>query len=296
MSCGIYKFENNLNHKVYIGLTINLQTRYEKHLKNIKDATRQEVFYQALRKYGIENFTYEILEQFENYDKELLSDLENYYINKYNSLVPNGYNMIPGGYNGAGLAKGKVVEQYNLTGILVNTFPSAHEANRQTGINYSDICACCRNANNKSTAGGYQWKYQDSDKEISTNAIIVGQQKQVYQFNEQNELIASYLNLIDAQEKTGINKALICQACKIPTRQAGHYYWSYDINYQIPTQKLQGLKNQKKVSQYDKNGNLIHIYDSVAQAASDTNINKGNISSVCLGKRKTAGGYVWKYN
>lgn len=295
MSCGIYKFENIINHKIYIGLAVDLQSRYKKHLQNMNDQTHQEVFYKALRKYGLKNFTYEILEEFDNFDLELLSVLEDQYIIKYNSLIPNGYNMIPGGYNGAGLAKGKPVEQYTLAGDFIQTYVSAHEADRQTGINYSDICACCRENNGKTTAGGFQWKYKDSTKQILP-VEIKNQQKTVYQFNAQGELVNTYKNLIDASVKTNINKALICYACGTPTRQAGHFYWSYDSNYQIPTQKLQGIKNQKKVSQYDKNNNLIKIFDSIIQASIETGINKGNISSVCTGKRKTAGGYIWKYD
>ena len=44
------------------------------------------------------------------------------------------------------------------TGI---TYPSAHEAARQTGIDYSKICAVCRGERN--TTGGYHWKYKDGE-------------------------------------------------------------------------------------------------------------------------------------
>jgi len=37
MACGIYKFENKINHMVYIGLTIDLKQRYNKHRLNIND-------------------------------------------------------------------------------------------------------------------------------------------------------------------------------------------------------------------------------------------------------------------
>ena len=73
------------------------------------DNTHNEDFYVALRHYGLENFSYEILVEFNTFNPELLNKLECYYIEKYNSLAPNGYNMVPGGSNGAGLAKSKVV-------------------------------------------------------------------------------------------------------------------------------------------------------------------------------------------
>lgn len=37
------------------------------------------------------------------------------------------------------------------------------------------------------------------------------------------------------------------------------------------------------------------VYTSVQEAAEKTGINKGNIASVCSGKRKTAGGYHWRH-
>ena len=141
---GIYKFENNINHMIYIGQAIDLKERYKKHIKNIKDLSHQEDFYIGLREFGLNNFSYEILESFEDFNPERLNKLENFYIEKFNCLRPNGYNMVPGGTNGAGLAKGKPVEQYDLLGNFIAKYRSAHEASRQTNINYSSICSCCR--------------------------------------------------------------------------------------------------------------------------------------------------------
>lgn len=53
--------------------------------------------------------------------------------------------------------------------------------------------------------------------------------------------------------------------------------------------------HSKKVEQYDLNLNLIRVYDSLRSAEKETNIKNQNISACCLGKTKTAGGYVWKY-
>ena len=51
----------------------------------------------------------------------------------------------------------------------------------------------------------------------------------------------------------------------------------------------------KPIIQYDKLMNIISEYESLSEAARQTKINAQNISSVCLGKNKSAGGYVWKY-
>jgi len=58
-----------------------------------------------------------------------------------------------------------------------------------------------------------------------------------------------------------------------------------------------GLGNnyKRKISQIDKNGLVIEEFDSIKEAAEKLNIGKSNIQGVLLNKRKTAGGFIWKY-
>ena len=63
---GIYKLTNKINNKVYIGQSINIENRFQQHKnnclnENLKDYNTK--FYRALRKYGVENFTFEIIEE-----------------------------------------------------------------------------------------------------------------------------------------------------------------------------------------------------------------------------------------
>ena len=53
---------------------------------------------------------------------------------------------------------------------------------------------------------------------------------------------------------------------------------------------------RKPISQYDKNGIFIKTFESAMQAERELNIKHSNISNVLLNKRKTAGGYIFKYN
>lgn len=52
----------------------------------------------------------------------------------------------------------------------------------------------------------------------------------------------------------------------------------------------------KCVIQYDKNNVQIAEYNSIIEAANITHINKSSISGVCTGRKKSAGGFIWKYN
>jgi hypothetical protein len=51
----------------------------------------------------------------------------------------------------------------------------------------------------------------------------------------------------------------------------------------------------RAVLQYDKDNNLIERYDTVTEAANAVSLTRGAISKACLGKHKSAGGFVWKY-
>lgn len=51
----------------------------------------------------------------------------------------------------------------------------------------------------------------------------------------------------------------------------------------------------KKVNQYTMDGNFIKTYDSINLASKELNIPNSNISEVCRGIRKSAKGYIWKY-
>lgn len=293
LACGIYKFENLINHMVYIGQAIDLEARYNKHYKNINDNYHQEDLYKAFREFGFSNFSYEILEEFENFDQEKLNQLECYYIEKFDSIKPNGYNMIPGGTNGAGLAKGKAVCQYDLQGNFIAEYPSAHQADYATGINYSSICACCRNEITHTK--NFQWKYLNSDKQITniTNQKIIVVDKKVYQYNLNKQLINKYNNLKEASEQTNISKSIICKVCNGKGHTAGGFIWRYEDN---PLESDECIKTKKRaILQYDKHGNFIKEYDSITEAAKQTNTNQGNIQSVCNHKRKSANNYIWKY-
>lgn len=87
----VYKYTNKINGKVYIGQTIREHSRYCEH----KNAKGDSTFHNAIKKYGFDNFEYEIIAYADT--KEMLNYVERYYIRKYNAFAKNGYNMTKGG-------------------------------------------------------------------------------------------------------------------------------------------------------------------------------------------------------
>lgn len=99
----IYKYTSPTN-KSYIGQTIHEKVRMQRHKKAAIDGVDTK-FCRAIRKYGWDNFKYEVLFTIDTDDikhlKEKLDFMERYYIRKFHSYE-NGYNMTLGGGGAAG--------------------------------------------------------------------------------------------------------------------------------------------------------------------------------------------------
>ena len=133
--CGIYKITNMVNGKAYIGQAQNIEKRWNEHIhytKNKNSLAYTKPLYKAMRKYGVENFSFEILILCE---EELLNLMEIYYIEKYNSYIhaenSNGYNLTLGGEGTRGYVfseehKKKISENAKLRVGEKNPFYGKH--------------------------------------------------------------------------------------------------------------------------------------------------------------------------
>ena len=212
----IYKIVNNVNDKVYVGKTCRTLTiRWKEHCKHCNEGVDYPI-YRAMKKYGIDAFHMELIEECNNAD---ICNKEKYWIKYYNSYE-NGYNATRGGdgnyivdvdyilslweqgYNmteienithhtrktisnhlkgclgnfdgrkNRKIAKsdypksrpknvcGKQVAQIDKqNGQIIQIFPSARQAERDTGINHGHISEVCNKTSKRKTAGGFKWKY-----------------------------------------------------------------------------------------------------------------------------------------
>lgn len=97
----IYKITNKINQKCYIGQTA--RTLYKRYNGVKINRVDSQILKRAYKKYGKENFSIEILES--NVPLDLLNEREKFYIKKFNSLSPNGYNLTEGGDSGGKFSK-----------------------------------------------------------------------------------------------------------------------------------------------------------------------------------------------
>lgn len=100
MQKAIYKITNTYNHKAYIGQSLHPEERFREHCA--KTENYRSLIHNAILKYGVSNFTFEILGWYEDYNEK-----EKYWIDYYRTQVPYGYNIQSGGeepphWNGEG--------------------------------------------------------------------------------------------------------------------------------------------------------------------------------------------------
>ena len=177
----IYLRRNKVNGKCYVGQTGDLKTR-EYNWKSFSNTYANNHINEDRAKYGLDNWTVEVLATTDN--REDAWELEQRFINDYNTLWPNGYNISKGGggHNGCKFSdetkqklseankgeknpmygklnredKSKQVYQYTLDGTLVKVWPSTMECERN-GYSNGTVSECCNGK--RKTHKGYRWSY-----------------------------------------------------------------------------------------------------------------------------------------
>ena len=97
----VYEISNTKNNKKYIGVTKDVKVRFEKHKRETRRVGRKYILthplYSDMRNFGVDIFSVNVLEETtetEAYQKE------KHWIEKLNTLYPNGYNLTTGGEEG----------------------------------------------------------------------------------------------------------------------------------------------------------------------------------------------------
>lgn len=139
MNCGIYKITNLTNNKVYIGQSVNIKERFRHHRRAIFDINSPSYnypLYKAIRKYGLDNFEFSIIE---NVEQLYLNDREKYWINYYHSNNRSfGYNQTEGGQSAT--TKTLSYEDVDkIINLLTNTQFSQNEIAQIFGVSQMAI-------------------------------------------------------------------------------------------------------------------------------------------------------------
>lgn len=224
------------NRKWYFGIT--RQNPFYRWGKNGNQYKNNNYFYNAIKKYGWDNFKHGIVAT--GLTSYQAGEMERYLIKKYNSIIPNGYNGTEGG-----------------------------EINIPTDIIKDKISNSLRG------------------KRVSEETRIkISESRKGMRFSKET-----------------CNKISESKKCSIPWNKGKKGVYTKETRKKmseskkgsIPWNKGKGWNEEYKRKKYKKVLCIEtnELFESIKQA--QEKYKTKNISAVCKGKRKTAGGYHWKY-
>lgn len=226
MHCGVYKITNLLNNRNYIGVSIHIEERWEQH----KKGKGNKELYADIKKYGIENFSFSIIEIC---DEEQMYKKEPYWIKVFEGYS-KGYNKNLGGDTANLQAVEKTKKPiycYDLNGNFIKRYDSLSEAERDTGVPNTNIS---RNAKGKvHKAGPFQWRYEYFSKippykrTINFKNKPKGQAKSVLQYSKNGIFIKEYPSGVEAAKQTKTNASSLRMCCNGQRKTAGGYIWRF---------------------------------------------------------------------
>lgn len=305
MSIGIYKITNKINNHAYIGQSVDIEKRWNKHI-NHDSADADYPLYRAFKKYGVDNFHFEIIETC-NVDE--LNDREIYWIEYYDTFK-NGYNQTMGGQGlkGCGskltidqveeisellrqhnLFQYQIAAQYDVSEEVVQGINTGRYWHRNISYPIHDYtqdikhnyCAKC-------------------GKEIGLKATLCVECSRIASRKTErpdkdtlfDEILNSSFSAV--ARKYGVSDNAVKKWCKsygIPSSAA-----EYRAIKSKPKESAFSSK-PRAVYQIDLNNNeIIAEYESTAAAARGVGVNdSSHIVAVCRGHRRSAYGYGWIY-
>jgi group I intron endonuclease len=261
----IYYIKNNVNGKGYVGQHCgDKDSRWKQHLREALQVENPKPLYAAIRKYGIDNFTYSVLEEIPlSVGKKELDLREIYWIHNKNTYIVNGhgYNLTLGG-GGQISAFCKTTEtrddqynwgQYDKEGNLVKIWDTALEAAKALGINefrhiYHAADWHIGKGKHGKTSGGFMWfKLKNGE---------------------------TFPNKITSFKELGKEKAKKLRKLTIPGSSTS---------------------TENEIAQYDVNGELVNVWpNNMRIPQKQLSIPYPAIMNSILGKSIFGYGYIWR--
>lgn len=307
---GIYKITNIINGKSYIGQSTDIHRRWRNEITDSKCISSHSYDYplmRAFRKYGVDNFKFEIIEEC---NSEELNQKEMYWIDYFDTFF-HGYNQTLGGDTSIRQPKENVI---GVIFDLINTDMSHKNIASKWDMSTEMV---------QGINTGRYWKHN------ANYPLQKRQNKKVHYYCEKCKkeitkgsslCLECYDNLRKSSSNKPSKDILIedLYSCNGNFTKVGKKYnvssnsvKKWCINYEMPSKssdyKEKTIKEPKEkireykisVVQLDVNTNEeLNRFDSIIDATKSLGLKSNcgsHIADVCRGKRETAYGYKWKF-
>ena len=234
----IYVRPNLINGKKYVGQATDLKKR-QNDWKCLTQKYAGTLINRARKKYGIDNFGFEILKECD--DKEL-DYWEKYYIKELNTKAPYGYNLTDGG----GGMSGYTYSHSEETKKRISESLKGHFVSKESKKKMSKAQNVCGEKNpfygkrhsekskqkmSEAHKGKTTWMKgkhhtEESKKKISNSHL----KKEILQIDKKtNEVIKEFPSVREVQRQLGFNHTNISKCClnKPHFKTAYGYIWKY---------------------------------------------------------------------
>ena len=251
----IYKITNIISKKCYIGETkkTNPELRWNEHKSKIEKGIGCPALQDAVRKYGIDTFQFEIL--IICFDEDRYK-LEIEYIQKYKSMVPNGYNLTKGGEGGGFYGKKHSETTINkIRNVLKERYENNPDLRKclseRTKLLFKDenyklkVSEGVKNSEKwcNSKKGNFNCRkhseeiknvlknqssnYFKDEEHIDKHREIMAKAKgiRILQYDLNNNFIKEFISISEASRQTGVANSSISKSIRKHTFKAGNFIW-----------------------------------------------------------------------
>lgn len=335
--CGIYKITNLINQKAYVGQSVNIRKRFNKHRTapfNPNDKSYDYPLSCAIRKYGLENFSFEIIEICKQSE---LNEKEIYYVAHYDTYR-NGYNQDEGGTSATHYHK----LSHDLVSQIIHRLKTSNDNSDMIGDEFGVSGRTIReiNSGNACRREGEEYpirlplsSHPNFDLSSKLNGVphnickdgqILYQCPKCHKFNvvtvgklcvncahdaqrradrpEPLELarMITEIGFRNVGVKYGVSDKSVVKWCKnynIPhTRKELEKWYRQQIGETEPAPK-EKIDTRMPVEQIDPNTyEVIAVFESTNAAAKHFGKKKGTrVADACRGKLNLVYGYLWRF-